>query len=75
MKQKKVEERKAASSVAKTGSKKSKEDLDEDPIAASLKERIAAGGVTSVVSKPAGAKTGVPSLGMKKAGMAKKTEE
>lgn len=32
--------------------KKGKDDDEDDPIAKSLNERIAAGGITSVVSKP-----------------------
>ncbi len=45
--------------------KPSKEDED-DPIARSLKERIAAGGITEVVSKPGGAKPTVSQPGLKR---------
>lgn len=53
--------------MAKFGSKKvGDKDDEDDPIAKSLNERIAAGGVTQVVSKPGGRTATVSQPGLRR---------
>jgi len=50
----------------KPGSIKVTKDDEDDPIAKSLKERLAAGGLTEVVTKPGGSKPVVSQPGLKR---------
>jgi len=67
---KKPEDTKNAPGLAKQNTKPGKDDDKDDPIDKSLKERVAAGGVTQVVSKPgqSGPKLTTLPTGLKKPG-------